>query len=227
MDRVNHDPKNSIAFNSTDQEVWARRNHALRLMEIGKIFASVFGPSAYNRKFFLIFAEWTNFPMHYDQVLNWAYTVTGEAPKKYFYAVAQTHYFSDSAASDKASVEEILAAIKNSSDTSYIKTLEIGEIASVWGLKLAAYEAGPGMKVGDKTNIGNRIEAQRNPGMKQIVMDDVLKNWFGLPRPGDIYNYFSLASAYSRYGCWGATDDLSTLNTPKYQAIQQITKTMK
>ena len=27
--------------------------------------------------------------------------------------------------------------------------LEIGEIASVWGLKLAVYEAGPGMKVGD------------------------------------------------------------------------------
>lgn len=227
VDRVKNDPKISIAFNSTDQEVWARRNHALRLMEIGKIFASVFGSSAYNRKFFLIFAEWTNFPQHYDHVLNWAYTITGVSPNKYFYAIAQTHYFSDSAASEKASVTEILTAIKNSSDTSYVKTLEIGEIASVWGLKLAAYEAGPGMKVGDTTNIGNRIEAQRNAGIRQIIVDDVLKNWFGLPRPGDIYNYFSLAGTYSRYGCWGATDDLSDLNTPKYQAIKQITKIMK
>ena len=227
VDRVKHDPKISIALNSTDQEVWARRNHALRLMEIGKIFAQVFGPTAYNRKFYLIFAEWTIFPEHYDRVLNWAYTVTGESPNKYFYAIAQTHYFSDSSASPTASVQEILTAIKNSSDSSYVKTLEIGEVASLWGLKLAAYEAGPGMKVGDKTNIGNRIEAQRNSAMKQIVVDDVLDNWFGLPRPGDIYNYFSLASAYSRYGCWGATDDLSDLSTPKFLAIKQITKTLK
>ena len=127
----------------------------------------------------------------------------------------------------KIPVEEILTAIKNSSDTSYIKTLEIGEIASVWGLKLAAYEAGPGMKVGDTTNIGNRIEAQRDKGIKQIVVDDVLKNWFGLPRPGDIYNYFALAGTYSRYGCWGSTDDLSDLMTPKYEAILEITKAMK
>lgn len=227
VDRVKHDPKSPIAFNSTDQEVWARRNHALRLIEIGKIFANVFGSTAYNRKFFLIFAEWTNFPQHYDQVLNWAYTVFGEKPNKYFYAIAQTHYFSDSSASETASVAEILTAIKNSSDTSYIKTLEIGEIASVWDLKLAAYEAGPGMKVGDKTNIGNRIEAQRDKGIKQIVVDDVLKNWFGLPRPGDIYNYFALSGDYSRYGCWGSTDDLSDLTTPKYEAILEITKATK
>lgn len=227
VDRVKQDAKISIAFNSTDQEVWARRNHALRLMEIGKIFASVYGESAYNRKFFLIFAEWTNFPQHYDEILNWAYTVFGENPKNYFYAIAQTHYFSDSAAPEKASIQEILAAIKNSSDTSYEKTLEIGEIASIWGLKLAAYEAGPGMKVGNTVNIGNRIEAQRDKGIKQIIIDDVLKNWFGLPRPGDIYNYFSLAGTYSRYGCWGSTDDLSDLMTPKYQAILEITGAVK
>ena len=227
IDRVKNDPKISIAFNSTDQEEWARRNHYLRLMEIGKIFASVFGSSAYNRKIFLIFAEWTIFPQHYDATLNWANMVFGVAPHSYLHALAQTHYFSDSAAPANANVEQILTAIKNSSDTAYVNTLEIGEIASVWGLKLAAYEAGPGMKVGDTANIGNRIEAQRNPEIKQIVVDDILKNWFGLPRPGDLYNYFSLASAYSRYGCWGATDDLSDLTTPKYQAILEVTKTFK
>ena len=227
IDRVKKDPKIPIAFNSTDQEEWARRNHYLRLMEIGKIFGSVFGSSAYNRKIFLIFAEWTIFPQHYDATLNWANMVFGVAPHSYLYALAQTHYFSDSAAPANANVEQILAAIKNSSDTAYVNTLEIGEIASVWKLKLAAYEAGPGMKVGDTINIGNRIEAQRNPGIKQIVVDDILKNWFGLPRPGDLYNYFSLAGAYSRYGCWGATDDLSDLTTPKYQAILEVTETLQ
>ena len=227
VDRVKNNDNISIAFNSTDQEVWARRNHYLRLMEIGKIFASVFGSTAYNRKFFLIFAEWTNFPQHYDSTLNWAYTVFGIHPNKYLYGIAQTHYFSDSEAASNANVQQILTAIKNSSDNAYVNTLAIGEVASIWGLKLAAYEAGPGMKVGDTTNIGNRIEAQRSSQIKQIVVNDILKNWFGLPRPGDIYNYFSLSGAYSRYGCWGATDDLSNLDTPKYQAILEITKTLQ
>jgi hypothetical protein len=224
-DRVKKDPKISIAFNTTDQEVMARRNHALRLIEIGNIFANVFGSSAYNRKIFLILAEWTNFPRHYNDILNWANMFYG-SPGKYFYALAQTHYFSDSSAPENAKIDQILQAIKNSSESSYKNTLEIGEVASLWGLKLAAYEAGPGMKVGDKVNIGNRIEAQRNSDIKSIVVEDVLDNWFGLPRPGDIYNYFSLSGAYSRYGCWGATDDIADLNTPKYQAILQITATL-
>ena len=186
IDRVKNDPKISIAFNSTDQEMWARRNHYLRLIEIGKIFPSVFGSTAY-------ISKWTIFSLHYDTILNWANIVFGIAPSKYLYALAQTHYFSDTEASAHASVQQILAAVKNSSDNGYVKTLQIGEIASVWGLKLAAYEAGPGMNVGDTTNIDNRIEAQRNPAIKQIAVDDILKSWFGLPRPGD---FFSLADAY-------------------------------
>ena len=137
IDGVKKDPKISIALNTTDQEQWARRNYYLRLKEIGKIFTSVFGLGAYNRKIFLIFAEWTNFPQHYDVTLTWAYTAFGISSNKYLYALAQTHYFSDSAAPANANIEQILAAIKNSSDTGYINTLEIGEIASVWGLKLA------------------------------------------------------------------------------------------
>ena len=223
VDRTKHDKSIPIAFNTTDQEVMARRNHALRLIEIGRIFENVFGTGTLGRRVLPIFAEWTIFPAHYDEILNWANQFYGP-PNKYFYGVAQTHYYSDSDAPANANVQQILAAIKNSSDSGYAKTLEIGEIASVWGLKLAAYEAGPGMKVGNTTNIGNRIEAQRNAGMKQIVVDDVLDNWFGLPRPGDIYNYFSLCGAYSRYGCWGATDDISDLTTPKYEAILEITK---
>ena len=224
-DRAKHDPKISIAFNTTDQELMGRRNHAKRLVEIGSIFSNVFGSSAYNRKILLVLAEWTIFPAHYDELLNWLDLFYGP-PNKYLYAIAQTHYFSDSSAPEGASVQQILAAIKNSSETGYKNTLAIGEIASIWNLKLAAYEAGPGMKVGDKTNIGNRIEAQRNAGIKPIVVEDVLDNWFGLPRPGDVYNYFSLSGAYSRYGCWGATDDVGDLTTPKYQAIMEITGTL-
>jgi hypothetical protein len=223
VDRVQHSKDIPIAFNSSDQEMWARRNHALRLIEIGQIFQQVFGQTSLGHRILLVYAEWTIYPIHYDQILNWVKQFFGQ-PDKYFYAVAQTHYFSDSNASPTASILQVLDAMKNSSDSSYVDTLAIGEVASLWNLKLAAYEAGPGSKVGDKTNLANRIEAQRNEGIKNIVVEDVLDNWFGLPRPGDIYNYFSLSGEYSRYGCWGATDDLSNLTTPKYEAILEITK---
>ena len=41
------------------------------------------------------------------------------------YVLAQTHYFSDSAAPANANVEQILTAIKNGSDTAYVNTLDI------------------------------------------------------------------------------------------------------
>jgi len=78
-------------------------------------------------------------------------------------------------------------------------------------------------------NIGNRIEATRNPGITPIVYSDIVDNWWNVG--GGLYNYFSLSGAYSRYGCWGATDDLNNINTPKfkaiYQAVQQGAKIFK
>jgi uncharacterized protein (TIGR03437 family) len=45
-------------------------------------------------------------------------------------------------------------------------------------------------------------------------------NWFG--RGGDLFMYFALSGAYSRYGCWGLTEDITSLNTVKLQAVQDL-----
>jgi hypothetical protein len=46
-------------------------------------------------------------------------------------------------------------------------------IAASYGLKLLAYEAGPGWTVGTTTQLSNFIIAQRLAGMKAVTVGDV------------------------------------------------------
>jgi hypothetical protein len=56
--------------------------------------------------------------------------------------------------------------------------------------------------------------------MKDLVLHDLRNNWYALG--GGLFMYFTLSSAYSRYGCWGLTDDITKLNTPKFRAVKQL-----
>jgi len=56
-------------------------------------------------------------------------------------------------------------------------TQSLGDLAKSYGLKLMAYEAGPGWSVGSTTDVENVITAHRDPAMQQIVVDDIVKNW--------------------------------------------------
>ena len=44
-----------------------------------------------------------------------------------------------------------------------------------------------------------------------------------VPEGGDLYMVFSHCSPYSRYGCWGLSEDIANLQTPKWQAIYELT----
>ena len=52
-------------------------------------------------------------------------------------------------------------------------------------------------------------------------MHDAVTNWF--EKGGDMYMYFAAPGAYSRYGCWGLSEDIRQTNTPKWQAIYELT----
>src|SRR5207248_1234328 len=93
-------------------------------------------------------------------------------------------------------------------------------VAQGFGLKHVVYEGGPDNGGGSTTNVGSRILANRDPGMRDLIEHDVRDNWFG--RGGDLYMYFALSGAYSRYGCWGLAEDIMSLNTVKFQAVQDM-----
>ena len=57
--------------------------------------------------------------------------------------------------------------------------------------------------------------------MGDLVLHHFQTNWFGAR--ADMATYFVLSSAYSRYGCWGATEDYRIPLTPKFNAIYALT----
>jgi hypothetical protein len=207
---------------SKDQDVWARRRHAERLIQIGNTFRDVFGPSDSSR-IRPIYASFTIFPgSYYDDVLSWVEKAYGP-PKDYFYGIADAAYFGAANASPTADVEELLRDLRNGSDDNRKFREPIQRIADHYELKHCQYEGGPGSDVGKLVDVANFIRASRDPGMKDLIVHDAQDNWFG--RGGDIYIYFDEVGGYSRWGCWGLSEDIDNLNTPKWQAIYQLTNT--
>jgi fibronectin type 3 domain-containing protein len=204
---------------NTNQDTWAHRRHGKRLREIAKIFEAVYGAGSLNTTIRPVYASWViNAQSHYTDVLNWMNTTYG-APNTYFYAIAGTSYFGETPTAGE-SVATILSRMSGTGSLSL--TQQLKAVATTWGVKYYAYEAGPDNGGGSTVNIGNRILANRDPGMTNCILNDVRTNFFGQGH-GDLYNYFTLSSAFSRYGCWGASDDITQRSGPKWQAIYNLT----
>jgi len=209
---------------STDHEVWAHRRHAKRLVEIAKIFGSVYGPRSIGAAIRPIYASWVINPNdYYADVLKWVSSTYGP-PKSYFYGVAGAAYFNVQKAAPNASVTDLLTAMWADSDNNLQYRTAIGKIASSYGLKNTQYEVGPDTGGGSTVNVANRILANHDPRIKEIILHDARDNWFACG--GDLYMYFAFCSSYSRYGGWGLSEDVADLNTPKWQAIYTLTGVM-
>ena len=208
------------ADSTTDEETWARRRHAKRVVEIGKTFRAAFGVNGISR-IRPIYASWVIFPgPYYDEVLDWVSKTYGPA-KDQFYGVAGAAYFNIEKASETATPEQLIDAMRTSSDDNLKFRTEIQAVALKHGLKHCQYEVGPDVGGGKTINVGNRIQANRHPRMRELLLHDARDNWFD--KGGDLYMIFSHCSTYSRYGAWGLSDDIHNLTTPKWLAVQEIT----
>lgn len=197
------------------------QRHVKRLGSISNTFRDVFGAGAINQRIRVILAWWTLKPGDYDAGLTWMQNNVG-TPSSMLYGLAQSHYFNDQGASATADPAGVLAAMRADSDGGLPVTQQMASIAAKWGLKLTVYEGGPDNGGGSTTNIGNRILANRDAGMKDLLLHDIRDKWFS--SGGDLYMYFTLSGAYSRFGCWGATEDIVNLNTPKYNALLELVR---
>jgi hypothetical protein len=205
---------------SKNQEVWGHRRHAKRLVEIGKTFREVFGAQGAAR-IRPVYASWViQTKSHYEDVLTWVDKTYGP-PRNHFYAISGAAYYSIGKASPTADVTALLAAMRQSSDQHLALRSALKRIADHYGLKSCQYEIGPDVGGGKTENVANRIRSNRDPRMKDLVLHDARDNWFA--HGGDMYMYFSHCSPYSRHGAWGLSEDIRDLNTPKWQAIYQLT----
>jgi fibronectin type 3 domain-containing protein len=206
----------------TNEYDWADRRHIKRLYEISQIFQTVFGAGSLNTTIRPVYAWWQldeGSGSNAANALAWFKNTYGP-PSNYFYAMAQADYFTASNYENDTTIPEVLADMSSNSSASVAYVTAGKATANQYGLQLFAYEGGPDNSNGglqNTTNVGVQILANRDPGMDTLVQTHIRDNWFG--EGGNMFGYFSLSGAYSRYGDYGATDDYRDLTTAKYNAI--------
>lgn len=224
-----------------DTTLWCGRRYVKRLKEIGDIFVETFSPgtrASFGTRIRPVFAwQIGGWIPYYSCILSWfEYAYGAGSAKNCFYGLAGAAYVNAEDAPNNASVEDILNKMMSNSDagrgskrdnpTNWLSgTGKIGlkEIADIFSLKLLQYETGPDNGGGNPTNVINRIAANRANGMKDVIIQDLKNNWFADTLiAGDLVMYFVLCSSYNRYGCWGSTEEIENMHTPKLQAIYAI-----
>jgi hypothetical protein len=211
------------------------RRVAKQVIRMGKIFESVMGVTVASRtKIRPVFAwQIGGWLPWYEDVLNWI-TQTYGPPKNFIYGIASAPYFNEGSAAANASPQQIINAMNANSDGNLAAIQTLAQFADQWQIKHMQYEGGPDNGGGSTVNVGNRILANRLPEMKTAVLHNYRDNWFSARANGtapvgtnDLVNYFVMSAGVSRYGCWGATEDLDHLKNlskaPKYDALCVLT----
>ncbi len=205
-------------------------NHARRTVQIAKIFSQVFGSGSLNSKVRVVLCshkpmlKWWVVPM-----LKYVSKTFGP-PKNFIYAIACQTYFNGSAAAG-VSVDEILSNCHDDIAAQIDETGKTDTSGRVQWIKLAkdsglaggfcSYEGGPDHGGGGTDNITNRITAERDPRMGSVWTYNMDTAFFKLG--ANLGMQFTLSSAYTRYGCWGLTDDITNPDrNSKYKAAQQV-----
>jgi hypothetical protein len=216
------------ADGNEDPSQWARRRYVNRLVEFSWIFSGVFGDDAINNKVRIVHSWQAVQPWQFREQLEWVKKTYGE-PGKYFYGIACATYFNIEGIDENASVDTILKLLRDNSDRALAEyRIQLADVAESYGLKLLAYEGGPDtagpLQWERPTELQNHVDtAQRDPRIKDVIVHDLRDNWFDNPMVnGDVFVYFTLQSAFSRWGQWGLTEDIKNIHTAKFDAIYDL-----
>ncbi|MFM9944128.1 MAG: T9SS type A sorting domain-containing protein [Bacteroidia bacterium] len=207
------------------------QNYARRSVELSKWFSLVYGSNEINKKIRVILAGQQGYHGRSDNHLNYIKNTFGE-PKNYIYANSMALYFGSTKASDTdplvindGMIADINSQITTNTNAAY-RPVHITK-ANTWNLPggCTSYEGGPHLPAGGGTaNLNNQILAHRTAKMKDAIELSYLQGFKNLG--GGLAMYFTLSSAYNRYGCWGLTDDYTNPERNyKMQAMRKIIST--
>ncbi|MFT5157555.1 MAG: hypothetical protein ACI9NN_001856 [Bacteroidia bacterium] len=204
------------------------QNYARRTVDLSNWFGSVFGVSEINKGIRVILAGQQGYHGRSDNHLNYINNTFG-APKNFIYANSTTVYFGSTEASstdpdliNDGMMTEINDQISNASNALH-RNNHINK-AKTWDLPggCTSYEGGPHLPAGGGTaNLDNQIRSHRTPKMNSVLKLNYEAGWKDLG--GGLAMYFTLSSAYNRYGCWGLTDDYTNPERNyKMKALREI-----
>jgi hypothetical protein len=224
-----------------DEHLLGGRRYVKRMKEIGDIFIETFSPgdrTSFETKIRPVFSwQIGGWIPYYSCILTWFEYVYGAgSAKDHFYGLAGAAYVNAEGASGSATVSQLHAKMISNSDASLGKKRDtptawttgdgkvgLREIADIFQVRMLQYETGPDNGGGSAVNVGNRIAANRSPEMKGVLLHDLGTNWFDNNQiNGDLAMYFVLCSSYTRYGSWGATEEIEDMHTPKLKAIYEL-----
>ena len=203
----------------TNDWFWAWRRPAKRIVEISKIFRTVWGDSAmmsHVRPVLMSQLGYADGPLLQEMLLmvnyydNPNYVSSPHPPSYYVYGVGGSGYYNPS---DESTVDAIFSTMASG----LVPALQ-GDAnwALAFGLKRIAYEGGPSFdKTGDATKDANLASAWSDPRMTQVIVDEH-NAWS--QNAGDLLVYFSLSGDFQ----WGFMSDVLMPTSPKMDGINTL-----
>lgn len=202
------------------------KQYAKKVAETAVAFRNVYGSAAMNNKVRVVLAwqfGWSPADSQPREQLNYIRD-NFEEPANLIYSYATAPYFSEPLPEDCTSISAIHEFMTKSSDKSVADKIKLVKMCNEFGLVggMTAYEGGPHHQGQVDVNLSTRLAAHRDPAMKDVLLNELKKNWFDVG--GGLFCYFGLTGRYGVYGCWGLAENISNLNTPKYNAILELQK---
>ncbi|MEE9439899.1 MAG: T9SS type A sorting domain-containing protein [Saprospiraceae bacterium] len=190
-----------------------RQNHGRRTVELSKLFAQVYGQDAINDNIRIVMSN-------HKPMLKWWVKPTLQyintnfgPPSSYIYALSTQTYFTGG--HSMLSVDELLDKCheniveqmdeQSGNEAGRLQWIQMGKDWNLTG-GLLSYEGGPDHGGGSLSNINNKIKAERNERMCDIMKFNIDTSF--LQVGGELGMHFMLSSPYMRYGSYGLTDDI-------------------
>lgn len=218
------------AYNKADataRGITFDQNYARRTVELSNLFAQVFGANEINKRIRVVLGAQQGYSGRSDAHISYITNKYG-APKNYIYAISPSAYFGSKNPNAtnpvdiaKGMTDDIKDQINNTANSAY----RDNHFKRARDLQLpggcASYEGGIGLPNQANANLGNQILANRTTEVADAIKYNYIEGWKNLG--GGLANYFTLASSYNRYGCWGITDDYTKPDRNyKMQALRDI-----
>ncbi|NQT23918.1 T9SS type A sorting domain-containing protein [candidate division KSB1 bacterium] len=204
-------------------------NHARRTVQLAQLFKEVFGEGSLNNRIRVVLCS--HAPMlkwWVEPMLQYVNREFGP-PADYIYMIARQTYFGGGTGSVEL-VSKILSDCRDEITNQMSETsgnqagrLQWVEKAVSWNLVggCGSYEGGPDHGGGTTVNVANQILAERDAEMGEIFKYNLDDAFFALG--ANLAMQFTLTSAYTRYGCWGLTDDVTDPDRNyKFQAVRDL-----
>jgi hypothetical protein len=186
------------------------RLKAQRTVRAAEIFADVFGDDEIPGGRVRPVLQWEHGAFGIEEerdALGYVADNHGD-PGEFFHSLAVRDGFGPETPREGGSVEELLdSAAESATDKSYVTGRRGMLDEEGYDLGITAYEAGPGMGIGEG-NEESRILAAYSKRMGDLI-ERSYEAWF--EAGGGVTCQFTVASSpgdWDRYGTWGATDDV-------------------